>query len=180
MNYHPVTTITLRNKPFTLALRPFEAETDSPLVKKWLYEPQVVKWWGHPDKTIQELSEPPHDGGEFIIEVNDKPVGYIRWRVPEARELRQAGLSELPEDVIDIDIAIGDSDYIGWGIGKNALKLLVHKLRSDRPDQRIMICSNTENLRARNSFEKAGFRHVRLFDDPEFGKMWLLLWEPGA
>ncbi len=178
MNYLPVTTVRLRNKPYTLRLRPYEAGTDRPILKSWLYEPQVIKWWGHPDKTIPELSVPPNDGGELIIEVNDKPVGYIRWQVPEDRELREAGLTDLPEDIVDIDIAIGDSDYIGWGVGTNALQLLVNELRSEWPDRRLMICTQSENLRARNSFEKAGFRYVRLFDDPEFGRMWLLLWEP--
>ncbi len=44
----------------------------------------------------------------------------------------------------------------------------------------IMMGTSVNNTVALRSFERAGFRRMRTFDDPDYGPCWLLVYEaPG-
>jgi aminoglycoside 6'-N-acetyltransferase len=155
-------------------LRSFNQKKDHLLLEKWIYSSHIKQWWGDPVKNIQELSEPATGGGEALILVRSKPVGYVRWQIPSQEELRAAGLNDLPDSVVDIDIAIGEVSYLGQGIASQALQLLISRLFMSAKAPMIMICTSIDNIKAIKCFEKAGFRKNRVFADPEFGDMWLL------
>jgi RimJ/RimL family protein N-acetyltransferase len=94
--------------------------------------------------------------------------------------LEAAGLHEIPEGSVDIDIAIGEADYIGCGVGSRALHLVVQRLGSERSIPLVMMGTSVENAIAIRACEKAGFRRLRTFDDPDYGPCWLLVYEaPG-
>lgn len=157
-----------------VSLLPFDQEKDGALLEKWLAAPHVRRWWGDPEKIRQEMADPPSSGGEALIGVDAKPIGYIRWQVPTARELIEAGLNDLPARTMDIDIAIGEMNYLGRGIAAQALRILVDQLREAGTTPLIIMCTSIENHHAIRAFEKAGFKRNRVFNDPEYGKMWLL------
>ena len=102
-------------------------------------------------------------------------MGYLRWQVPEREQLEGAGLGGLAEGVVDIDIGIGEPDWLGRGIGSRALALLVERLREELDPPMFMMCTSVWNARAQGAFQRAGFRRERVFDDPVFGPMWLFL-----
>ena len=158
-----------------IRLDPFDSERDADLVLKWINTPHVSQWWGDPSKALSGLMERPNGGGDALIIADEVPVGYIRWQKPSRAELDAAGLQEIPEDTsMDIDIAIGEPDYIGLGIGSRAIEILVKDLETDSGLRTIILATSVYNLIALRAYEKAGFERRRRFDDPDFGECWLL------
>lgn len=154
-------------------LTPFVPERDLALLESWLARPHVSRWWGDPQATLRELSRPPAGGGEAMISVDGERAGYVRWQVPGRGELDAAGLHEVPDDAIDIDIAIGDRDLLGRGIGVQALTVLRDRLIGDGATT-IMLATSVDNLRAIRAYEKAGFVRRRRFIDSDGGSYWLM------
>ncbi|MCK6455295.1 MAG: acetyltransferase [Phycisphaerae bacterium] len=143
----------------------------------WLRRPHVVRWWGDPQKQLPVVLERPTGGGDALIIADGVPIGYIRWQRTPRAELEAAGLHEIPEGSVDIDLAIGEADYIGCGVGSRALHLVVQRLESERSTPLVMMGTSVENAIAISACEKAGFRRLRTFDDPEYKRCWLLVYE---
>jgi aminoglycoside 6'-N-acetyltransferase len=158
----------------SVLLKPFDPERDVELVAAWLRAPHVARWWGNPDQQLREVLERPDRGGDALILADAVPVGYVRWQRPSRADLDAAGLQEVPAEAMDIDIAIGESDYVGRGVGPRALRQLVEKLAVDKGIPLIMLATSVENVVAVRAYEKAGFQRQCTFDDPECGPCWLL------
>jgi aminoglycoside 6'-N-acetyltransferase len=157
-----------------VSLEPCDPAKDKELLYKWFSAPHVAEWWGDARRNIEEMIRPPAGGGNAYIAVGSVPVGYVRWQVPSRNELQDAGLDDLPANIIDIDIAIGEPPYLSRGVGSRALRLLVQRLFTTEKPLKIIICTSLNNTRAIHAFEKAGFKRDRVFQDPECGPMWLL------
>ncbi len=160
-------------------LVPFSPEHDLPLVESWLRQQHVSQWWGDPVKALQEVSQRPRGGGEALIAVDGLPVGYVRWQVPRREELDAAGLHELPDDVVDIDIAVGDAERLGQGIGPAALAIVRDRL-AEAGAGTIMLATSVENARAVRAYEKAGFARRRQFVDTDGSSYWLMVFEASS
>jgi hypothetical protein len=65
--------------------------------------------------------ERPVVGDDALIAFDGTPVGYVRWQLAPRSELEAAGIAEVPDGAIDIDIAIGEEAFVGRGIGPAAL-----------------------------------------------------------
>jgi aminoglycoside 6'-N-acetyltransferase len=155
-------------------LEPFVEERDAELVKKWLREPHVAKWWGDPAKHEEFYLERPEAGGDAMIVADGVQVGFVTWREPTRSELEEAGLGHIPPGTMDIDIAIGLEEYIGLGIGSRALRVLIDRLQQDESVPLIMLATSVDNHRAIKAYESAGFERQLKFDDGDWGIMWLL------
>jgi aminoglycoside 6'-N-acetyltransferase len=84
-------------------------------------------------------------------------------------ELEVTGLTDLPEDLVDIDIMIGEPEFLGAGVGPRALVLLLATLHGEGVGF-AGLGTSTANSAAIRAFEKVGFRLFRDFEDPEFGQ----------
>lgn len=104
----------------------------------------------------------------MIVE-GGRPVGYLRWEPPPPEDLAAAGLSDLPDHLVDIDIMIGEPDALGRGIGPKALGLLLDRFRADPRVEWAGLGTSLSNHRAIRAFEKAGFQRFREIADPEIG-----------
>ncbi len=168
----------MSGRPGYVELTPFVPDRDIALLESWLHRPHVSRWWGDPHKALVEVSQPPARGGEELIAVDGAPVGYVRWQVPAREDLDAAGLHEVPDDVIDIDIAIGEADLVGRGVGSRALSILRERL--ERGGARtVMLATSVDNSRAVRAYEKAGFARRRQFVDTDGGAYWLMMWKAG-
>ncbi len=146
-------------------LKVFDPRADLPLLERWLRSPHVVRWWGTPD--LHALAQRSRDTHAVII-ADGRPVGYLCWQRPSPSELEAAGLTDLPEDLVDIDIMIGEPELLGRGVGPRALVLLLVRLHRERVGF-AGLGTSTSNRVAIRAFEKAGFRLFRDFEDPESG-----------
>jgi RimJ/RimL family protein N-acetyltransferase len=167
----------MRRSVERVRLQPFHPRRDIDRVAAWLRAPHIVRWWGDPEKQLLAVLARPVEGGDALIVADGVTVGYVRWQQAPRAELEAAGLHEIPEGSIDIDIAIGEADYIGRGVGSRALHLVVQQLRSEKSTPRVLMGTSVENAIAIRACEKAGFRRLRTFDDPEYGLCWLLVYE---
>lgn len=157
-----------------VTLSPFSSPRDDDSLRLWLQRPHVARWWGDPQQQLEDCLSRPADGGHALILAGGTPVGYLRWQRPSRKELDAAGLSEIPRDAVDIDIMIGEQQYIGHGIGPRALTLLVEQLSQSGGFSLAVLATSVKNRAAIRAYQKAGFRRLREFDDPGYGRCCLL------
>ncbi len=148
-------------------LRGFDPSVDLALLERWLRSPHVAPWWGAPDLLMSALAQRSRDT-DAVIMVDGRAVGYVCWQEPSPSELEAAGLVDLPEDLVDIDILIGEREFLGRGVGPRALTVLLTRLNGEGVGF-AGLGTSTLNRIAIKAFEKAGFRPFRDFEDPEHG-----------
>jgi len=149
-------------------LKELDIQSDLQLLEHWLRRPHVVRWWGTLD--LHMLTAPAQSSRDThaVIAFAGKPVGYLCWQRPSPSELEAAGLTDIPENLVDIDIMIGEPEFLGRGIGPRALILLLAKLSGEGLGFAGLGTSRSNRVAIR-AFEKAGFRLFKDFEDPEFG-----------
>jgi histidine triad (HIT) family protein len=109
-------------------LRAFDAEHDLARVAAWLEEPDARRWWGDPIAALADLVER-EPGTAAVVAWDGRPVGVLCWQVPTREELEDAGLADLPRDLVDVDVLIGETDARGHGVAPEALRQLCARLR---------------------------------------------------
>jgi aminoglycoside 6'-N-acetyltransferase len=144
-------------------LSTFDPDRDLSLVAAWVHRPHVAQWWGDPEQTLAAVQQHPL-ATEALINVNGRPVGFVCWQTPPREELEAAGLSDLPDDLVDIDILIGEPDALGQGIGPAALSHVLARLRAEGV-RLVGLGTAVANRHALKAFEKAGFRPFRDFQE---------------
>jgi aminoglycoside 6'-N-acetyltransferase len=138
---------------------------DLPLVKRWLAEPHVARWWGDPVEQYAlvsgDLDEPAMD--QFVVSAEDRVFGYIQCYDLTAWN---SGFGAHPPGTRGIDLFIGEPGMIERGHGSGFIRTFVDdKLKDGSP--RIVTDPDPENARAIRAYEKAGFEKVRMVDTPD-------------
>lgn len=149
---------------------------DLPLVDRWLRADHVRRYWGEPETNLQALREPPAKGNwRALIEADGRRVGLVLWQHPTRRELDEAGLLDVPESVIDIDIMIGEASRTGQGVGSAAIRLVAEAVLADPEVPFVIAAASVGNLASQRAFAKAGFSSDREFDDGPGGRCVLMV-----
>jgi len=142
-----------------VTLRPAH-EGDIPALAVIRADPEVYRWWrGGPDlqaAVAEELATEDEHG--FVIEYEDRTVGFIQWWAEEEPEYRHAG----------IDIYL-DASMHGRGIGTDAVRILATHLIHDHGHHRITIDPAADNEAAIRCYAKVGFRPVGVMRQYERG-----------
>jgi aminoglycoside 6'-N-acetyltransferase len=145
----------------SIELQPFDPGRHFALVDSWLHNSHVARWWGPPSDALTEISS--HDERTAaLICLNSRPVGLLCWQTLSPRDLSEAFLTDLPDDLVDIDIMIGEVDALGRGVGTEALRLLFERLRAHGV-QVVGMATSTANERALAAYAKAGLLPFRDF-----------------
>lgn len=150
-------------------------EGDAALLKRWLLAPHVAQWYPEPQEHLDWALRPPVSGERAVIAANGVSVGYLRWQVVSRETLDSVGLQEIPANSVDIDILIGETSYIGQGIGPQALQLLIERLREDSSIPLLGLTASIHNHAAQRAYRKAGFRDLREYDAPGYGRCLLMV-----
>jgi aminoglycoside 6'-N-acetyltransferase len=136
---------------FRSATRP-----DLPLLRRWLRTPEVLRWWG--DATEQEaLLQEDFDQPAMVMRIVSfagRPFAYAQDY--EVHAWPQPHFAHLPPGSRAIDSFIGEPDMIGRGHGSVYLRRLAERLRTEGAPV-VAIDPDSENLRARRAYAKAGF-----------------------
>ena len=157
-------------------LEAFDPEYHSQRLREWLHRPHVARWWGDPQLALESSLRCSPESCAVIV-ADGAPVGYLCWQTLQEDELKAAGLADLPEGLVDIDVMIGEPEFIGRGVGPRSLGLLLARLRADPFVSVAGVGTSVSNDRAIRAFKKAGFRLFREFQDPEFGSCWYMVVE---
>jgi aminoglycoside 6'-N-acetyltransferase len=140
---------------------------DLVLFHEWLQRPHVKRWW-RDRETYEEVVEhylPSIEGREpsyhYLIAVDGRSVGviqtYLASDYPEWDRIVEVG-----EGVAGLDLAIGEEDVIGQGLGPQVLSQFARDVVFARPGTLACVATVEEaNRRSWRAFEKAGFQHVR-------------------
>jgi aminoglycoside 6'-N-acetyltransferase len=156
----------------TLGFRALSA-SDLPLLYEWLQRDHVRRWWTDRE-TYEEVVEhylPSIEGSDptdlYLILVGDRRAGFIQsYRVSDYPEYQE--LVAVEDGVAGVDLLIGERDLIGRGVGSEALARFVRDVVFSDPGIHACIADpDAENRASLRVFEKAGFRTVRGFADPE-------------
>ena len=151
---------------------------DLPQIKRWLYADHVRDVWGDPEAHVVLLGEAPRPGAwRAVMEADGKAIGLVLWQHPSRAELDAAGLVEIPTSVIDIDIMIGETRALGQGFGTDAIRQMTEMALSNAKVPYVMACARWDNYASQRAFSKAGFRHVRSFDELSEGPYVLMIRE---
>jgi RimJ/RimL family protein N-acetyltransferase len=149
----------------TVALREVDENHDWQVFAGWLDQPHVLASWGQPADIIAELQQHPR-GDMRVITLNNAPIGLACWQVPTAKELMDAGLSDLPKSLVDIDIMLGEVSFLGLGHGTRALGLLAKYLKQQGVGW-IGLAAKKSNQAANRSFGKVGCIPFRDFTEDD-------------
>jgi aminoglycoside 6'-N-acetyltransferase len=146
------------------------AEPDFPLLKHWLEQPHVARWWNHETSDEAVLrdfgaatrgEEPSEDLLAFL---DDHPLGLVqRCRLADYPEYlaELAAITEVPHETMTIDYLIGDGQQVGRGFGTQMIKSIVQTTWSDHPATgSIIVAVSAANRASWRALEKAGLRRV--------------------
>jgi aminoglycoside 6'-N-acetyltransferase len=146
----------------SISFRPL-SRSDFPLLQRWLLEPHVVAWWRQPLDLagVHAKYGPRVDGIEpthvFVIEYCGRPAGWIQWYrwsdYPEHALQLGADLES-----VGIDLAIGEQEMTGMGLGARAIRQFLNQIVFVDPAINTVIADPEENnLRSLRTFKKVGF-----------------------
>ncbi|GII84709.1 hypothetical protein Ssi03_26990 [Sphaerisporangium siamense] len=145
-------------------------EQDFPLLREWLEQPHVARWWNHdtsPEGVARDFGPATRgeDPSEDLLVFHDgRPLGLVQRSkyadVPEyVAEL--APVVKVPEGAVGIDYLIGDPARVGVGLGTEMIRTVVERTWTDIPAATcVLVPVSAANRRSWRALEKAGLRRV--------------------
>ena len=135
---------------------------------------EVQRWWGTLSAAQAEvLAALSSDMGLCsIIEADGEGVGYA-----QAQEAQPVGDGLALADTAGtfrVDAFIGEARFRARGIGQAAIALVVAEIFSTTLAVAAIVVVPIKYEAAVRAYEKAGFRWVRVIDDPLLGPSWLM------
>ncbi|MEU4538878.1 GNAT family N-acetyltransferase [Streptosporangium sp. NPDC023825] len=145
-------------------------ERDFPLLREWLEQPHVARWWNH--ETSAEAvardfgpaargEEPSED---LLVFLDGRPLGLVQRMMladyPEyVAEL--APVVAVPEGAMSIDYLIGDPQQVGRGLGPRMIRDIIERTWAEVPTATcVLVPVSTSNRASWRALEKAGLRRV--------------------
>ena len=98
----------------------------------------------------------------LIINYNDTDIGIIQYGRVGMEDIRRFNLFSYP-DCYQLDIFIGNQDYLHKGIGKLSLKKLMDYLSDKYNINNFVAFIEEENANSLNCFNKLGFDIYKRF-----------------
>ncbi len=162
-----------------LNLRKLE-EKDLALLQKWENTPHVKEFWDSDKEYDEEYCEyvfrTKNDSlKQFIFEYEDQPVGYIQYY--HACEVGDGWWENQKPGTYGIDLYIGESKFLGLGLGKKIIELIIEEIKIQEEVVKIIADPCPENFRMQNILEDIGFVNSREITTPD-GKAILFIFNP--
>ncbi len=145
-------------------------EGDLALVRRWLLEPHVRRWWDdgvqmpYPDAVIEGYraalrgEDPTY---HHIALLDGVPAGMFQhYRIADHADYARA--LALGEEAIGVDLFIGEPDLVGQGHGPRMLRAFLRDVAL--PFHAVDVCvigPSVRNEPAIRAYEKVGFRFMR-------------------
>ena len=156
-------------------------------MSSWLTDERVLEFYEGRDnphdlaKVVEKFG--PRARGEdstvpCIMLHDGVPIGYIQY-YPVAESERHEYQLESIDGVYGVDMFIGNPDLWNQGIGTRMLSMLVDYLFDELDALKVVIDPQVANHRAVRSYEKCGFKRVKVLQnhelhEGEFRDCWLM------
>jgi len=146
-------------------------EADLPLVRRWLLEPHVSRWWADPprdtypddelDKYRARIRGDDDPTLLFSIRHHGTSLGLIQcYRIGDDDEYAAALALDAPAAAIDL--FIGEPHEIGKGHGPRLIRAFLRDVVFATYDvDECVIGPSVKNTSAIRAYEKAGFRFFK-------------------
>jgi aminoglycoside 6'-N-acetyltransferase len=123
-------------------------------------KPEVYRHWRGGDDLTAAVEEDFAEHGitAYVIELDDRVVGWIQWQEEKDPEYRHASM----------DIYV-DPEVHGRGVGTDAVRTLARHLIIDHGHHRLTIDPAADNAVAIRCYSKVGFRPVGITRKSERG-----------
>ena len=139
-------------------------DTDIPLMETWLNKEHIKKWYDIPpictvDDWISEIKNRKEEFDfitHFIAVYEQTPVGFCQYYKCEDSEEDWYGKTPLL-GTFSIDYLIGEQAYLGKGIGKAIIVLMVEKIFSLNDAERIIVQPDEKNGASCKALLSSGF-----------------------
>lgn len=138
-------------------------EEHIPLMRRWLKEPHVAEFWQESEdenefreKFLHKLLQ--RGVSPFIIEIDGKPIGYIQHY--EADKVGGGWWPDAKSGTFGIDQFIGESEFVGRGVGTEVIKHFTNQLFKNRSVLEVITDPDPRNARTIRAYEKVGFKKV--------------------
>ncbi|GLY32903.1 GNAT family N-acetyltransferase [Kineosporia sp. NBRC 101731] len=145
-------------------------EDDFPLLRAWLAEPLVKRWWNHEttaeaverDFGASARGEEPNQ--DWLALLDHDPFGLIQRSAfadyPEYRD-PLARITQVPPGAMSLDYFVATSTLRGQGLGVRMISSMVAKTWADHPGAPcIIVPVAAGNRRSWRALEKSGFTRV--------------------
>jgi len=155
-----------------ITFRPL-TRNDLRLLHEWHQRPHVARWWTE-RKTFAEVEKhyvPTIEGTDptdhYLALLDGEPLGMIQtYLVSDYPDY--AALIGEGEGTAGLDLFIGDEAQTGHGLGTEMIRRFVEEIVFAPPGTTACIADpDARNKASLRAFEKAGFRAVLEFVDPE-------------
>jgi aminoglycoside 6'-N-acetyltransferase len=143
----------------TVRLRP-ATPGDAELLAYWDTKPHVIAATGDDDSEDWSVYLAIDPGWRWvhIAEEDNRPVGIVQVIDPREEESHYWG--DIEPGLRAIDIWIGEEDDLGRGVGTQMMRLTHEICFSDADVAAIVIDPLERNIRARQFYERLGYRAV--------------------
>jgi len=150
---------------------------DFTLARRWLLEPHVRRWWhddpketDYPEGTLADWARAIHGDDPtdmFLIALSGRPIGMLQsYRVQDHPEYVNE-LGELAERAASLDLFIGEPGLIGRGHGPALIREFLPIAFERYGVAYCVIGPARANVAAIRAYEKAGFRYLREYREPD-------------
>jgi aminoglycoside 6'-N-acetyltransferase len=138
---------------------------DADLLVRWHVDPEVARFWDWEtftrEQMVERLARPDVDA--YVIEIDDKPVGYLQAWFEEGTGVAGLDMFLIPS-------------ARGRGIGPDAARTLAGYLLDQGGRGHVTVDPYLWNERAVRGWQNAGFRPVAEHEpDEEHPHRWLLM-----
>ena len=154
------------------SFRPVTA-ADFELLRGWLTEPHVARWWGEPDEEIASICAHLAEGSTvvpYLVALDGAPFAYIQSY--DMDHEADHPYAPQPARTFGIDQSIGIADLTGKGHGPAMMQQFCDRLFASGA-ARIITDPDVSNVNAIRAYQKAGFRKDRIITS-EYGTVWLM------
>ena len=152
------------------------SEDDLDLVRTWLLHPHVQRWYDdvagddYPDDTIADYrlairGDDPTD--HFVAQLDERPIGLIQSYLVDSDD-EYAAMVSLERPAFGIDLFIGEPDLIGRGHGPALIRAFLRDIGFARYGVELCVIGpSRSNVSAIRAYEKAGFRFLKMYLEPD-------------
>ncbi len=160
-------------------LRP-ATEDDWPTIRRWLAQPEVIRWWGPKATTEAEvmLAMGTEQAICRIIECDGGAVGYAH-----AMDATLPGAllpAELPVGAWEMDLFVASPQHRGRGVGVRALQLMRDEVFGTTLALAVCVRVGVGQEKAVRAYELAGLHWLAVVRDPVMGPEWVMVAERGS
>lgn len=132
-------------------------KSDLPLIRKWLVQPHVAKWFNDESEWMKEISANLESNWvwHFRADLNSETAGFVQCY--DTSKAPEGPWSSQPPATLGIDFFLGESSLLGKGNGVKLLNDFVEFIEMRFSPKRLIVDPDIENTKSQQTIERCGF-----------------------